>query len=291
MADDVRFRLVGGQNPLILLPVYVEEKGPYEFILDTGASHCLISPELALTLGTKIESEKDAMGAGGPVKLKLGRVSSIVVGAAQCSNVQVAITDELRRIGAAIQSRVDGDLGFDFLKNFVLIIDYRKCVLRLVPPSDSAQPGSMSFKLASASKPLILVPAIVNGEGPFQFALDTGASKTMLSMQLAQRLALQTTDDGPATGGGGQVKILSGNVASLTVGGATVRNHSISAGEFLKMLSTAIGAELDGILGYNFLNQFKLIINYPHRTLEFAPTLPPSRSACSEYSGPQQNRI
>jgi hypothetical protein len=32
----IPFRVAGGQNPLILLPVYVQDNGPYEFILDTG---------------------------------------------------------------------------------------------------------------------------------------------------------------------------------------------------------------------------------------------------------------
>jgi hypothetical protein len=43
ISQSVPFRLAGGQNPLILVPVYVNDKGPYEFILDTGSSHCLLS--------------------------------------------------------------------------------------------------------------------------------------------------------------------------------------------------------------------------------------------------------
>jgi len=33
----VKFRLAGGVQPLILLPVEVNGEGPFEFILDTGA--------------------------------------------------------------------------------------------------------------------------------------------------------------------------------------------------------------------------------------------------------------
>jgi len=46
MSDNIEFRLAGGQNPLILVPVYLDDRGPYQFILDTGASHCLLTEEL-----------------------------------------------------------------------------------------------------------------------------------------------------------------------------------------------------------------------------------------------------
>jgi predicted aspartyl protease len=114
----IPFRVAGGQNPLILLPVYVQDNGPYEFILDTGASHCLLSPELSTTLGIQPESEKQAMGAAGPVKLTFAHVASLAAGSTRKQGLQVGITDELKRIAAAIGNRVDGSLGFEFLKDF-----------------------------------------------------------------------------------------------------------------------------------------------------------------------------
>ncbi len=55
-------------------------------------------------------------------------------GSARRENLQVATTNELARIAAITQSRVDGDLGFNFLKHFVLKIDYQSSVLRLYRP-------------------------------------------------------------------------------------------------------------------------------------------------------------
>jgi predicted aspartyl protease len=271
----VPFRLVGGQNPLILVPVHVDDKGPYEFILDTGASHCLLSKELAEILGVRPEIERQAMGAGGPVKLAFAHVASMAVGATRQCNVQVAITDELKRIGTAIRSRVDGDLGFEFLKDFPLTIDYRTGALGFASRLEADHGGpaahSIPFKLAAAHKPLILVQVMVNDQGPFQFALDTGASRTMLSSELAGKLAIETIEDSPITGGGGQIKILAGKVSSLSVGEAIVRDHAIGVGEFLAMLGQAAGAKLDGIVGYNFLNQFRVTIDYPRRILSLVP--------------------
>jgi hypothetical protein len=179
MSQGVHFRLAGGQNPLILVPVQVNSRGPYQFILDTGASHCLVSQELSATLGVQPEEEQDATGAGGRVKLALGHVSSLTVGSVRRENVRVAITDQLGLISAAIRTHVDGGLGFGFLKDFVVTIDYRERVLRLTPPADghiedAPGGGLIPLRLASPSKPLVLVPVVVNDQGRFNSRLILG---------------------------------------------------------------------------------------------------------------------
>jgi len=44
------FSLAGGREPLILLRVFVERRGPDSFVLDTGAGPMLVSNELAEAL-------------------------------------------------------------------------------------------------------------------------------------------------------------------------------------------------------------------------------------------------
>jgi hypothetical protein len=214
------------------------------------------------------------VGAGGVLKVGIAHVRSIAVGAAREENVQVAITGELDRIGAAIRTRVEGNLGFNFLKSFRLTLDYARSVLRLAPGPGAGEGNGSSrllpFALAAPSKPLILVPVFVDGEGPFQFALDTGASRTMLAPDLVRRLGLETVKDDAATGAGGAVQIVAGTVTSLSVGDVSVRDHAIGAGEFVRWISQAAGVTLDGILGYNFLRQFRVTIDYPGSVLELA---------------------
>jgi Aspartyl protease len=227
---------------------------------------------LSTTLGIQPESEKQAMGAAGPVKLTFAHVASLVAGSTRKCDLQVAITDELKRIAAAIGNRVDGSLGFEFLKDFSVTIDYHAGTIGFSSPSDSS-PDRLSvhsspFTVATADKPLILVQVMVNGHGPFQFVLDTGASRTMLSSDLSKTLGLETTEDAPVTGGGGQIRILAGKLNSLAVGHAIVRDHAVGVGEFLAMLSRVVGTKLDGIVGYNFLSQFRVTIAFPRRTLE-----------------------
>jgi predicted aspartyl protease len=277
-SETVPFRLAGRANPLILVPVHVNEQGPFAFILDTGASHCLLSPELAGTLALPLEGETDAAGACGSVKLALSHAASMAVGSVRRDAIEVAITDELKRIGTFIGSRVDGDLGFGFLQHFAVTIDYQARVLCLAPGSEGSNgsPSRNPFRLADASNPLILVQVLVNDQGPFEFVLDTGTSRTMLSSELAAKMAIETSDDSPAAGGGlgGKIEIVKGKLRSLAVGNAVVREHAIGAGDFLAMLSDAVGTKLDGIIGYNFLKEFRVTIDYPGKIVDLKRAAP-----------------
>ena len=64
-SSKVKFRLAGGAQPLILLPIHVNDRGPFDFILDTGAGTSLLSSDLAKKLDVTIIGAKEGQSAGG----------------------------------------------------------------------------------------------------------------------------------------------------------------------------------------------------------------------------------
>jgi predicted aspartyl protease len=273
MITKVGFRLAGGPQPLILVPVTVNGNGPFEFILDTGAGLTVVSPELAALVGIDATGSKEAMGAGGKVVVQLGTAASITVGGATRRDAAVAISEELSRIAAVVGSKVDGAFGHGFLAGYVVTIDYRTAVLGLADASEprgASGPSAVPFRLASPAKPLILVPARVNGTGPYQFALDTGASTTVLASGLAQELGIARTGAPAMTGGGGAVAASLGTLRSLALGDRRINNLPIVIADFLSALSTVVGERLDGIVGHNYLREFRVTIDYGQGMLELA---------------------
>lgn len=273
---DVQFDLVGGASPVILVPTFVNDRGPYNFLFDSGATHSTISPELASSLGIHPGSGVQVFGAGGAVQLSFTQVRSIAVGSARQEMPQVFIAGDLERIGATIKVRVDGLIGFDFMKDFRVTLDYQRNVLRLeqVPESRDGNNHSADILfLLTPADPFMLLQAFVNGQGPFPFALDTGAGRTVLATELAQRLNIRSDAGKAGLGLGGNMEVTRATLESLTVGDATVRNHAAIVGAFLDAISTAAGAKLDGIIGNNFLNQFRVTIDYPQRRLVLAAPL------------------
>ncbi|HJX98769.1 MAG TPA: retroviral-like aspartic protease family protein [Chthoniobacterales bacterium] len=270
-SSKTKFRLAGGAQPLILLPVCVNGRGPFDFILDTGAGTSLLSSDLAKQLEVKIVGSKEGQSAGGKVSVSLAKVDSFAVGETKLDDVDVGIVD-LSHIGTTIGARIDGDLGYNFLKHFRVTINYRDCELRLEDPKrvESFARGRQTevpIRLANPAKPLIIVDVHANGRGPFQFAIDTGTSTTAITPELAKQLGVETSPVGAGTTGGAPVDFHAGSLRSFQLGGAKIDNMAVVVADFFTMLNAAIGAKLDGIVGYNFLSNYKVVIDYPGESL------------------------
>lgn len=270
-SSKVKFRLAGGAQPLILLPIHVNDRGPFDFILDTGAGTSLLSTGLAKRLDGKIVGSKEGHSAGGKVSVFLGKVDSLAVGETKLRDVDVGIVD-LAQIGNTVGAKVDGDLGYNFLKHFRVTIDYGDCQIRLDDPKrvESLAPGEQTevpIRLAAPAKPLILVDVHANGSGPFQFAIDTGTSTTAITPGVARQLRVESSPVGPGTTGGAPIDFFAGSLQSFQLGDAKINNMAVIVADFFDMLSSAVGAKLDGIVGYNFLRNYKVVIDYPGETL------------------------
>jgi predicted aspartyl protease len=270
-SSKTKFRLAGGAQPLILLPVHVNDRGPFEFILDTGAGTSLLSSDLAKQLGLKMIGSKEGQTAGGKVSVSLATVDSLAVGETKLDKVDAGIVD-LSQIGKTVSTKIDGDLGHNFLKYFRLTIDYQDLTLRLDDPKRIESSGrgartKVPIRLANPAKPLILVDVHANSRGPFQFAIDTGTSTTAITPELAQRLGVETSPVGAGTTGGAPIDFHAGSLQSFQLGGAKLDNVAVVVADFFAMLNAAIGAKLDGIVGYNFLCNYKVVIDYPGETL------------------------
>ncbi len=268
----IRFQLAGGAQPLLLVPVRVNDRGPFQFVLDTGAGTTLITPALAESLGVKSTGTKQGQTAGGAVDVSLAIVESLGVGDLRRSNLQVAIFD-LSRISRTIRAPLDGDLGYNFLKDFRLTIDFQKGGLRLEDPKRCEYVGppplvELRMRLAHPAKPLLLIEAFTGDRGPFQFAVDTGTSTSTISPRVARDLGLQVEPIGSVTTGGAAIALTAARLNALRIGQGAVRDLDVLIGDFLEILSQTVGQQLDGIVGYNFLRHFRVTIDYPNESFE-----------------------
>jgi len=265
----VTFRLTGAKRPLVLLPVFVDGRGPYSFVLDSGAVSTLVSNELAEALALPRGEEQDGRGAAGPVTLVKSELPSLTAGQETLENVPVFVTD-LSFIGRATGAQVDGALGHSFLKHFVMTLDYATNALTLSRPVGGAERAldgcEIAFQPANAENPLVVVPVFVNEKGPYDFALDTGASSTAISFGLAAEFGL-ATEKIPLVGGGGSVAASRVRLSSLAVGASRQENLTAAASDFLAALNAALGTKLQGIVGYNFLRHYRVTLDYPRAAL------------------------
>ena len=258
--NTVRFRLVGKSNPLIVVPAFADESGPHEFLLDSGATRSMLSQELACSLGVEQQSLDDAFGAGGRRQLGFVTIKSLRVGPAAQEGLMLGIADDLAAIGNALKVRVAGLIGFDFIKNFRMTIDYQQQIINfyssrqnggnLLPSADA-----VGFEL-TPQNPLMLVATYINDRGPFQFVVDTAAGKTVIAQDLIERIGIAVEDRKAGLGFGGNFELARATLESVRLSDVVVCSLPVITGPFLDTIGSSVGAKVDGVIGNDFLRKF-----------------------------------
>jgi hypothetical protein len=123
----------------------------------------------------------------------------------------------------------------------------------------------------SADLPMVLrgpqpaLEVMVNGRGPFVFAIDTGgAGDGRVDRSLVTQLRLEQVGEARGSAGpGAAVQIMPiVRVETLAVGGITLQHLDLPSRDYNTSPNLP---HIDGILGFNAFADFLLTLDYPHR--------------------------
>jgi len=124
--------------------------------------------------------------------------------------------------------RVDGIIGWDIIRQFDVVLDYRSGTITFKKPEHLGIIGTEFQNLTWVGKPLVQVR--MKPGGTFEFTLDTGAQATLLNGSILDKLELVVTAYSGRVFGiaktGGQTKRVVPNL-TLNVGGSSVHLESI----------------------------------------------------------------
>lgn len=109
----------------------------------------------------------------------------------------------------------------------------------------------------------IVAPVMINGQGPFHFMLDTGATRTALALSLTQKLKLPVDLQSrvSVTGVAGSAAVGTAMVAQLRTGDMLLSNQR------LPVLSGLVLDGIDGILGMDGLDNKRVTADFVHDRL------------------------
>jgi hypothetical protein len=129
----------------VLLEVRVDGKGPYHFLLDTGASGGgRINQPLVDSLGLKVVGQAMAGDPTGKNRqaVSIVRAPSLMVGAATFSDVDLVARD-LAKASGGREVAFDGVLGIGLFQDYLLTLDFPARRVRLekgdLPPADGRE--------------------------------------------------------------------------------------------------------------------------------------------------------
>jgi predicted aspartyl protease len=131
---EVPLRFVGSNDAVLIVPVHINGEGPFDLVLDTGATWTCVTDEVAQRLD--LPDQPGAVGFGAGVqsagRVRLIRFDSVRVGPASAQDMGGCVLD-LSSL-AAVGTRVDGLLGLNFLRSFDVHLDFTRDVLTLTSP-------------------------------------------------------------------------------------------------------------------------------------------------------------
>ena len=248
--------------PVIIVKAKVNSEGPFEFLVDTGSSVTVVTKETVEALGFQEKLSDLKKGSMSCCSSTLINVGSIEVDDVEVKDIPVVVGN-LSTISEEIGAHMDGIIGVTLMKNYKVSIDYPKQEIFF----EKLSKGGGSIRIV----PFIVVDVMVNCRGPFNFLVDTGASITTITKHTSEALGLYEK-------AWGQRRALSGSFAgvvmtlakaeSIQVGNARAKDIDVGLHD-LTPLSNVMGTPVDGVIGYNFMKDYRVVINYPQQEVSF----------------------
>ncbi|RSK31696.1 retropepsin-like aspartic protease [Hymenobacter metallilatus] len=272
------------QRNLIVLETFLNGKGPYNFLLDTGIGTSLITdPYVGQELNLAMEGRFLVAGAGEERPLEAFQVPSVAVrlpGGAEAAGLSFLIlSDDVLNLSGYVGMPIHGLLGSDVFRSFVVEIDPEMQVLVLHKPAQYRPPRGRRWARIpldmEGRKTYVTLPVQLSESLtlPLKLVLDTGAGHA---------LSLETTSDSrlqiPAT----HIRTPLGRGLSGNINGCLARVRALQLGQYtLSTLVTSFPDASDvasraetprnGNLGFELLKRFKVIIDYEHNVLMLKP--------------------
>ena len=274
----IPFELV---NRHILIKISLNKSVPLSFILDTGDKVAIVNLARAKALGLNLHGEVNIGGAGaGTLKGSFVHDASLTVVGLAGNTEPVVLSIPMDNLAAKLGRDADGIIGSDFMKKFVVEIDYPARVLRLHDKDKFAYSGageSIPVRLNSSGHAVIPAAVAVAGREPIKgnFVVDIGSGGSLVlhsPIAKAEHLPDQTQKTIRvlgAAGAGGNVTGRIGRVAALTIGKFRVDEpatlfSSDERGAF------ASAAE-QGNIGQRILSKFTIFLDYAHGGIILEP--------------------
>ncbi len=178
------------------VPVAIDNHGPFQFVVDTGANRSVVSAEVAQRLGLVVDGNAPVHGIAGVEPATLYRVNRMRVGSAFSSGLQLPGLPGAK-LGA------DGLLGVDVLKNRRVTLDFMSNRFEIATSAQGATIGQgHDTRLGEAGPQIVKVSAryrfgqlvIVGaevGEVPVSAFLDSGSQISVGNLALREAVLRQ----------------------------------------------------------------------------------------------------
>ena len=277
---DIPFDYVNG---FIIVNLTFDGILPLRFIFDTGAEHTILSKrELTDLLDVDYKRRFPILGADLSKELFAYLVQGVEIqfGSIIAKNRSILVLEEdYFRFEEFAGVNVQGILGSDFFRRFIIKINYNRRVISLYDPQYFDPPGKSFAK----------IPIEVNRNKPYlnarvKFHQDTSLQLRLLMDSGASLALLLNTDSHPdlnlpervipsnlGVGLGGYIQGYMGRIQELGLDSFAFNEVISQFQDVSFFVDTSYTSMRNGIIGNDILSRFTIIIDYIKEVAYFEP--------------------
>jgi predicted aspartyl protease len=274
----------------VVAPVFIDGKGPFRFVVDTGASHSTFSPQLTTALG--LTPSLDALlllnGVTGVAQVPTVTVDRIQAGDLIVNDVQVPV------VLSSIMAGADGILGVAGLRNQRILVDFRHdriVITRWAHAIDTG--GFLRIPARRVAGGLLMVDARVGGVKA-RAVIDTGAERTLGNGALRDALRVQQRGRGGPRWADTEVYGATTDVANgessiappIKLGSAVIKGTEVTYGDFHIFKVWQLESRPAALIGMDVLGTVgAIVLDYSRPELYLDVRSPEAARVASRASG------
>jgi predicted aspartyl protease len=255
-------------NSRMTVPVAVNGRGPYRFVVDSGADSSVIGTRIARVLQLPAGRPATLHGITASARVERALVDSLDFGGSSIADLELPVLQE-RNLGA------DGMLGIDALVEQRLLLDFEK---RIIKVEDARRPvqsvaGDIVVVARRRRGQLILTQARANGH-PVEAVIDTGSEVTIGNSVLRNRLQRRYGDKFTTVAVTGVTGVTTDmqmvRLAELRLGPVMLRNVAIAFADVPPFALFGMADKPALLLGTDMMESFRRVsLDFRARKVRF----------------------
>ena len=263
---------IGMEAGRMTVPVSINQRGPWPFIIDTGAERTVVSRELAGVLGLRSGPRLRVLAMTGPAD-----VGSVIVPRLSVSTLAHA-TIQAPALGARDMGAV-GLLGIDALQGHAITIDFdrERMTVRPAKRRGTARPSVSPNEIVIVARSLHGQLIVTNAYWRTQrisVVIDTGSPVTVGNAALLAAITRRPKLIGPmemTSATGRTLRATAFAVDRLDIGGIGFRNVTVAFSDVPPFKRFGLGDKPALLLGMDALRLFRQVsIDFANREIRFA---------------------
>lgn len=259
----------------IVVPVLINGKGPFRFLVDTGADGSLVSAALVSELGLAPNQIRDEQveGTTGTEQLPCVTVDTLSIGSIVKHNIRLPVSR------SPVMTGLDGILGMAGFGAVRVVVDFRHNRVAVDRSSRTLPTSFLDIHAQRSPGGLLIIPARV-GDIPVAAVIDTGATETLGNAALRKALLREAAANAASTQIYGVTRQVSnGGVAAsppIYLGPAEVLGLRIVYSNIPIFKTWNLDSQPALIIGMNALGVVNaLVLDYPGAQVYLEPIPPP----------------